>query len=176
MGNRINIRAGYALSFVEERVSRIDQVNDPLKPPFDSTHPWPQDQRHALNLDVIYRASSNWSITSAYTFHTGWPYTKEIGVPVTRRNGAQDLAVRPDSLYGGRLPSYQRVDLRLTRRKQTPTSDWRFFIEVINLTNHENVLGYDVYTVRDPNLRLQRDTETWFSILPSLGFSWSKRL
>lgn len=177
MGSRVSIRAGYALAFVDERVSRIDHVNDPLKPPFDSTHPSPQDQRHALNLDVIYRPLSRWSITGAYTFHTGWPFTNEVGVLVTKRNGTMDLAVRPDSLYGSRLPPYHRLDVRFTWHKQTPTSDWRFFFEVINLTNHSNVLGYDVFRVLDPGgaLRLQRDTETWFSILPSLGVSWSRR-
>ena len=177
LGRRINIRAGYALAFVEERVSRIDHVNDPLKPPFDSTHPGPQDQRHAFNMDVIYRPASNWTIANAYTFHTGWPFTDEFGVPVTKRNGTQDLAVRPDSLYGGRLPPYQRFDVRVTRHRQTPNSEWRFFFEVINLTNHENVLGYDVFRVKDASgaLYLQRDTETWFSILPSIGVSWSRR-
>jgi uncharacterized protein YcfJ len=65
----------------------------------------------------------------------------------------------------------------VTRRKQTPTSEWSFFFEVINLTNHENVLGYDVYRVTDPTgtLALQRDPETWFSILPSVGVNWSRR-
>lgn len=177
LGRRMNVRAGYALAFVEERVSRIDHVNDPLKPPFDSTHPWPQDQRHALNLDMSYRPSSNWSITSALTYHTGWPYTDEIGVPVRRRNGTMDLAVRPDTLYGKRLPVYQRMDLRVTRRKRTPNGEFRFFFEVINLTNHENVLGYDIFRVKDPSgaFRLVRDPEAWFTILPSLGVSWSKR-
>lgn len=158
-------------------MNRIDQVNDPLKPSFDSTHPGPQDQRHALNVDVSYRPAATWAITTAYTFHTGWPFTGEIGVPVPKANGTVDLTVRPGSLYGERLPPYQRVDVRVTRGKHTPTSDWRFFLEVINLTNHENVLGYDVFRVRDPGggLRLQRDPETWFSILPSLGVSWSRR-
>jgi len=177
LGSRLKLRLGYALSRVDERVSRIDQVNDPLKPPFDSVHPGPQDQRHALNIDLIYRPASNWTVTTAYTFHTGWPYTWEYGVPITKRNGTKDLVVRPDTLYGRRLPSYQRVDLRVTRRKVTPSSEWRFFFEVINLTNHENVLGYDVFRIFDPSgaLALQRDTETWFSILPSLGVNWSKR-
>lgn len=177
LGRRATLRAGYALAFVEERVYRIDHVNDPLKPLFDSIHPGPQDQRHALNADVGYRLSGTWSLTTALTFHTGWPYTDERGVTVVRSSGAKDLAVRPDSLYGRRLPAYQRVDLRLTRRKMSAHGDFRFFLEVINLTNHENVLGYDVYRVRDPGgtLRLQRDPETWFSILPSLGVSWSRR-
>ncbi len=177
LGRRLNLRASYSLAFVEEHVSRIDHVNDPLKPPFNPTHPGPQDQRHALNVDLTYRLFRDWTATGAFTFHSGWPFTDEIGVPVTRRNGTRDLAVRPDSLYGGRLPSYTRMDLRLTRRVQTPKSEFRFFIEAINLTNHENVLGYDVFRVRDAagGLRLQRDRETWFSILPSAGVSWSRR-
>ena len=177
IGRRVNVRAGYALAFVEERVGRIDSVNDPRKPPFNSIHPSPQDQRHALNVDVRYRMSGNWSVTTALTYHTGWPFTYELGVPVQRRNGTMDLAVRADTLYGRRLPPYQRVDVRLTRRKQTANGEFRFFVEVINLTNHENVLGYDVFRIRDASgaLALERSAETWFSILPSLGLSWSKR-
>ena len=177
LGRRVNLRAGYALAFVDERVRRIDNINDPLKLVFDSTHPGPQDQQHALNVDVSYRPFAKWTINSAFTFHSGWPFTAEIGVPVRRRNGTTDLAVRPDSLYGARLPSYQRMDVRVTRRKQTPTGEFRFFFELINVTNHANVLGYDVFKVTDPSgaFRLQRSTETWFSILPSFGVSWSRR-
>ena len=87
-----------------------------------------------------------------------------------------DLVIRPDSLYAGRLPLYQRMDVRVTRRRQTAKSEFRFFVELINLSNHQNVLGYDVYTVRDAGaLRVQRDVEAWFSILPSFGINWSRR-
>lgn len=177
IGSRLKLRLGYALSFVNERVSQLVAVNDPLKPQLDSVHPWPQDQRHALNTDLIYRPFNNWTVTSSYTFHSGWPFTYEIGVPVTKRNGTKDIKVVPDTLYGRRLPAYQRIDMRVTRRKVRPNSEFRFFFELINLTNHENVLGYDVFVTRDGvgNPALQRDTETWFSILPSLGVEWSRR-
>lgn len=177
LGRRVNLRAGYSFAAVTEQVSRIDNINDPLKLVFDSTHAGPQDQRHSLNFDVSYRPFANWTINTAVTLHSGWPFTPEIGVPVRRRNGTTDLSIRPDSLYSARLPMYQRMDLRLTRRRQTATGEFRFFFELINLTNHENVLGYDVFKVTDPAgaFRLQRDPETWFSILPSLGVSWSRR-
>ena len=177
IGKKVNVRAGYALSFVEERVSRIDNINDRLKLVFDTTHAGPQDQRHALNLDVTYRPFDKWSITSALTLHSGWPFTNEVGIPVRNRNGALDLLVRPDTLYGSRLPLYQRLDVRVTRRRQTANGEFRFFVEAINLTNHENVLGYDAFIVRDASglASLQRNTETWFSILPSVGFSWTRR-
>ncbi|MEO7513082.1 MAG: TonB-dependent receptor [Gemmatimonadaceae bacterium] len=177
LGARMHVQAGYALSVVEEHVTRIDQVNDPLKPPFRATHPWPQDQRHAVNMNVSYRPATKWTINGAFVYHSGWPFTNEIGVPVRRRNGTTDLAIRPDSLYGARLPPYQRLDIRFTRRRQSANGEFRFFFELINLTNHENVLGYDVFRVRDATgmYRLVREAESWFTILPSLGVSWSRR-
>ena len=177
LGNRLNLRSGYAFAFADEHVARIDHVNDPLKPPFAKAHPNPQDQRHALNVDLTYRMSSSWSVVSALTLHSGWPYTNEIGVPIVRRNGTRDLAVRPDSLYGARLPLYQRLDLRVTRRRVTARGDFRFFAEIINLTNHANVLGYDIFRVRDTAgaFQLVRNAETWFSILPSAGVTWTRR-
>ncbi len=177
IGPRVNLRVGYAFSRVEERVSKIDNVNDRLKLSFNPTHAAPQDQRHALNVDASYRFRTHWTINGAVTTHSGWPFTNEIGVPVTRRNGTKDLAVLPDTLYESRLPFYQRMDMRLTRRRQTANGEFRFFVEVINLTNHENVLGYDVFRIRDAagTLQLVRSVESWFSILPSVGVSWSRK-
>lgn len=176
-GSRWSVRAGYALSFVDERVSRIDNINDPTPIVFDRTHPSPQDQRHALNLDLTYRPGKTWSSNAAYAFHTGWPATTESVLQVTGPNGQPDFTVKPDKLYGTRLPNYQRLDVRVTRRKPTSGGELRFFFEVVNLTNHQNVLGYDYFRVRDPGggISLQRDLESWFTILPSLGVSWSGR-
>lgn len=41
-----------------------------------------------------------------------------------------------------------------------------------------NVLGYDYFRVRDAagGIGLQRSLESWFTILPSLGVSWSRQL
>ena len=177
LGRRTKLRAGYALAFVSERLSALRSVNDPLKPAFDSTHQGPRDQRHALNADLTYRLLTNWTLTGAFTFHSGWPFTREIGVSVVRRNGQRDLVIRPDTLYGSRLPDYQRVDLRLTWRRPTRAGEWRLFTEVINLTNHQNVLGYDVFKVQDgPGLfRTVSEPETWFSILPTVGIGWTRR-
>jgi TonB-dependent receptor-like protein/carboxypeptidase family protein len=176
-GSRWSLRAGYALAFVDEQVSRIQNVNDPTPILFDRTQPGPQDQRHAVNLDLTYRPGKTWSINGSWAFHTGWPATTESAVQVTGSNGQADVTVKPDKLYGSRLPSYQRLDVRVTRRKPTKNGELRFFFEVVNFTNHQNVLGYDYFRARDPSggISLRRDLETWFTILPSLGISWSGR-
>lgn len=76
---------------------------------FDRTHPSPQDQRHAVNLDLSCRPSRTWPINASYAFHTGWPATLERGVEIIGPGGEPDIAVKPDTLWGGRLPSYHRI-------------------------------------------------------------------
>ena len=175
-GTRWSVQAGYALSDVRERVSRIVNLNVPTPIVFDRTHPWPEDQRHAANLDVTYRLGSSWSVNADYTIHSGWPSTTERVVNIIGPGGQPDTVIRPNTLYGDRLPSYQRLDVRVTRRKATPGGEFRLFAEVINLTNHRNVLGYDYARTNSPSagIRLTRGLESWFSILPSIGLSWSR--
>ena len=86
-------------------------------------------------------------------------------------NGLPDRAVRPATLYGSRLPAHFRFDARATRRRW----NWRFFVEVVNLTNYSNVFGYDYFRRLDGgnNIVLARDSEKWFTILPSACVEWS---
>ena len=85
-----------------------------------------------------------------------------------------DFTIRPQKIYGERLPHYHRLDLRATRRWTTQRGDWSFFVELVNLTNHGNVFGYDYFKELDGdgNFILQREEETWFTILPSIGATW----
>lgn len=170
LGRHLAMRASYGLSITEEEVDRIENVNvtDPLT--YDTKHPTPQDQRHAGNLDFTYRLNS-WSLNGSLAFHSGWPGTLEELVETTNENGRPDSTVRPVKIYGSRLPSYLRFDVRATKK----WSKWRFFVELVNLTNHANVFGYDYYRVRDNagNIGLARDDEKWFTILPSIGVAWS---
>jgi hypothetical protein len=116
-----------------------------------------------------------WSVNGAFAFHTGWPATTEAMVPVLDEDGEPDTSIRPTKLYGSRLPSYFRFDIRATRRWTNSHGDFRFFVELVNMTNHSNVFGYDYFRTPDHagNIVLERDEETWFSILPSLGFAWN---
>lgn len=170
LGRHLAVRASYAFSRAEEEVDRIENVNssDPLA--YDTKHPGPQDQRHAANLDFTYRRGS-WSLNGSLAFHSGWPGTLEELMPVTNEDGQPDTAVRPVKIYGSRLPSYFRFDFRATKK----WSRWQVFVELVNLTNHSNVFGYDYYRTRDGagTIGLVRDNEKWFTILPSVGVAWS---
>ena len=169
LGKRLNLNASYALAKVEEVVDRITNVNAPYPVPFDQTRPAPQDQRHAAHLDLAYRVGE-WSINTAVAHHSGWPGTLEELVTAKDKDGDPISALRPIKVDGARLPTYFRGDVRATWRKKHVDS----FVEIINLTNHSNVFGYNYFRVRQAGgtIGFTREDEKWFTILPSLGVSW----
>jgi len=167
-------RASYSYAVTHEDVIRMVNVNstDPL--PYDLSHPGPQDQSHAANADLTYRIH-RWSLNGSFAYHSGWPSTEEHLVSVINSNGQPEQTLRPIKIYGQRLPDYMRLDLRAMRDWQTSLGRFGAWLEVINLSNHTNVFGYDYFRIKDPNgqITLERGDETWFSIFPSLGISWS---
>ncbi|MDA0748705.1 MAG: TonB-dependent receptor, partial [bacterium] len=154
-GKKVSLRGSYALSQVEEQTNRIDNINNPSALQYDSNHLGPQDQRHALNLDSTYRPSHAWSLNLSYAFHSGWPGTLENMLQVIGDDGETDFSIQPVKLYGSKLPDYHRLDARITRKFETSRGEVRFFLEVVNLTNHNNVFGYDFYRVLNTNGELQ---------------------
>jgi hypothetical protein len=178
LGDRLTVRGSYAYSVAEETVASVDNVNEPNTLLFNRIHGGPQDQRHAANLDLTYRWSEPWLITGSYAFHTGWPGTLEELQTVLDDDGEPDYAILPQTIYGHQLPAYHRMDFRLTRRTAFRGGELRLFVEVSNLTNHENVFGYDYYRSPGPSgsVGIERDVETGFTILPSIGVSWTKTL
>jgi outer membrane receptor for ferrienterochelin and colicin len=174
LGSKLTMRASYSYAISNEDVTRIDNVNssDPLT--YDLHHATPQDQRHAANVDFTYRLGAyQWN--GSFSYHSGWPATEEMFVPALNDYGQPDFAIRPQKIYGARLPDYMRFDLRGSRKWTNRYGDFSGWIEVINLTNHENVFGYDYFKNKDDagQVFLERGDELWFTIMPSLGVSWT---
>jgi outer membrane receptor for ferrienterochelin and colicin len=174
LGSKLVMRASYSYSISNEDVVKIENVNsnDPLT--YDLHHATPQDQRHAANVDFTYRLGSyQWN--GSFSYHSGWPATLEEFFPVLNDLGQPDYAIRPQKLYAARLPDYMRFDLRGSRKWSSRYGDFSGWIEVINLTNHENVFGYDYFKNKDASgaYFLDRGDELWFTIMPSIGVSWT---
>ena len=178
LGEKLTMRASYAYSVADEDVVNIVNVNEAGSPPFDKHHPNPEDQSHAANADLTYRLGA-WSINGSFAWHTGWPSTEEQLVTVTNANPPPptEQAPRPIKLWGARLPDYMRLDMRVMRKWSTRMGEIGASLEVVNLTNNTNVFGYDYFRKKDAsgNIVLEQGEETWFSIFPNLGLTWSFR-
>ena len=174
IGEHWTARASYSFAVADENVISMTSVNSGDSLSFDLEHPNPQDQRHAANADITWR-KNRWTVNGSFAFHSGWPATHEHLVPVINDLGQPDYAVRPLKIYGERLPDYMRLDMRVTRHWPTRLGRIGASLEVINLTNNANVFGYDYFRTRDANgqVVLEQGEETWFSIFPNVGVTWS---
>jgi len=141
--------------------------------------PYRFDQRNTANIVLNYRANNWLEFGARWSYATNFPFTAPVGV--TPRIVGDSIAVNPvngevifnldfagqeNQLQDSR-PAYHRLDFRATAYTGFWNADWAFYIDVINLYNRKNVLGYD-YSL-DENLVLKRRTIGMFPILPTIG-------
>jgi hypothetical protein len=157
---RFTWSGSYALSRAEEKVS-------------GEWVPRPFDQRHAVNLQVAYRPTPDWSIAAGWTYHSPWPFTEikyQLAETVWGRGAVLSY---PDVLNQGRLPPYNRLDFRASRRFRRGRSDFLLYVDVFNLLNRENALDYRQNPlVRDGHLSTRHRLSPQLMIMPSLGLKW----
>ena len=98
------------------------------------------DQPLSLSVVAKYDFSEKLAFSGRVGFHSGTPVTPIFGgVPHPDRPG--DFLPVYGSLNSERLPDYFRTDLRLDW-----TTGWRdmvLYFEIINATNHQNVMAYE---------------------------------
>ncbi len=143
--------------------------------------PFRYDQRHTINLVANYRLLSWLELGARFNYSSNFPFTRPLGIKP--RVIGDSLAVLPvlnivqfDFDFGGesnRLssykPAYHRLDLRATAYTRFWNIDWSFYLDVINVYNRQNVIGYDYYI--DENLQVRQNAIGQFPILPTIGLN-----
>lgn len=180
-GSRFSGWISYALAFA-------DHFEPGEKRPFRF------DQRNTINVVMNYQVNNWFDIGARWQYGSGFPSSDPIGVspriiladydfdgkpetPVvaTRRNssgGQEEVIYDVDfgsNKLNGRRPAYHRLDIRLSALSDFWNLNWTFYLDVINVYNRSNVIGYDYYVTKD--LKLGREPNNMFPILPTLGFS-----
>ena len=173
--SRLSGWVGYAFSKAERN-------------PYGIVTPYRFDQRHTINVVLDYKLNSWLDIGTRWRYGTNFPYTPPVGITprilVLAVNGEDVPLIQTDldgnvifdidrgneaNRYSAQLPSYQRLDVRLTAYADFWDLDWLFYLDVINVYNHENVLAYQFFVNDD--LTTGRNTTGMLPILPTLGFS-----
>ena len=90
------------------------------------TLPW--DQPHILNLLLDYRSPGNWGLNLIGNYGSGLPYTPRDarGRALDERNSA-------------RLPETLNIDVRLNKDLKFGGVNYRFYADILNLLDRENV-------------------------------------
>jgi hypothetical protein len=125
----------YTLGRVE---SRFPALNNGISFPAE------QDQRHELKVVGSLDLGANWTVSSTFIFGSGTPYTSPISqysIALLDSTSMQYTHVSDKNAF--RLPSYQRLDLSLSKRfGEKETSHWIVGVSCFNLLNHKNVSYY----------------------------------
>ncbi len=175
--NKIYGWASYALAFAT-------RTQNGLNIPFN------YDRRHTINIVGGVKVSDWLDFNMTFSYGSGFPWTQPLGIKprivlvkdtVSGQTNPQiDTDWRGvvfDVDQGGlsninqvRLPDYHRLDIRFTTYAHWWGKKWSFYLDVINVYNNQNVIGYR-YSVNRSTLDLEVKEQTMLPILPTLGFS-----
>lgn len=154
--------------------------------------PFRFDQRHTVNVVMNYKLSSWLDLGVRWQYGSGFPITEPVGIKpriifkdlnfdgkpetpeIAVRNAGDKAEVIYDVDFGGnrfnsRKPPYHRLDIRFSAKAGYWDLDWTFYLDIINVYNRANVVGYDYFVT--PDLKLGRRANNMFPIIPTLGFS-----
>jgi outer membrane receptor for ferrienterochelin and colicin len=162
--------------------ARADRVRGNISRPFQF------DQRHTVDVVLDYRVASWLDIGVRFKYGSNFPYTAAIGltprIVTVTQNGKQEKMIEVDAggnvifdvdrdgeanKFRAQLPAYHRLDVRLTAKAAFWEMNWTFYLDVINVYNHQNVLNYNYY--QGDGYTLQRRAIGMLPIIPTLGFS-----
>ena len=143
--------------------------------------PFRFDQTHTLNLVLNYRLLFWLELGARWSYASNFPYTKPVGI--TPRISNDSLVINPltnqvifnldygddENRFSERKPAYHRLDIRISAFAQFWNTDWTFYLDIINIYNRRNILGYD-YSLGS-NLQIKQTTIGMIPILPTLGIN-----
>ncbi len=145
------------------------------------TLPYRFEQTHVANLVLNYMATNWLELGARWTYATNFPFTPPVGIQprIVGDSIATNLLTgealfnldfgETSNQYSEKRPAYHRLDLRATAYTRFWSTDWAFYIDVINAYNRKNVLGYD-YSLSS-NLQINRKVVGMFPILPNIGIN-----
>jgi outer membrane receptor protein involved in Fe transport len=127
------------------------------------------DQENAVSAGVIWRVGS-WDLSGAASLNRGWPVTEVYVTTLPSGETVAQAGPRNDT----RLPSVRRLDFRASKDFAIGSGTLRFFAEVANLTNRENVccLEFEPVTLADGSPSLARSERARFGATGNIGLLW----
>ena len=138
-----------------------------------------QDRRHNLNAVMSYALGTRTTLGARFGFGTGLPFTDIVGQIVRRSyepstnswtvfNSAQPFEAVGGERNASRYPTFQRLDLMLSRRYTRGRTTITPYLQVVNAYNRKNVFIYTFdYTGNPP----EREATSQFPFLPSIGLT-----
>ncbi|MBD3869195.1 MAG: TonB-dependent receptor [Acidobacteria bacterium] len=133
------------------------------------------DQAHAVKFLIGYRNNDRWSVVLSGSAHTGWPTTPGFAGEVTLPDGSSEFQRVLGTRNSIRLADYLRLDARAVRSFHTAHGDLRLELELVNLTDRNNVCCVDDYLLlpnMDGSVDVEPELNYWLGITPTFSLLW----
>ena len=133
------------------------------------------DRPHTFNMVLSYQWSHRTSLGLTVSVSSGQPYTPVWGKTYTQSDFGSytqpymNLRTIPGTRNSARIPPYIRADISWARDIHPFGIDGRLKFQVINFTNHFNVLLYSWSHNKSPS---EVTAVSMFPILPTIGLEF----
>ncbi len=120
------------------------------------------DTRHAVNCNLIFQLGKGWEASATWIFHSGLPFTQIEGF--YDKLYFDDL-FNSGIIYGyyqpytiladknlGRLPTYHRLDLNVTKKFKLFMTDVSLSVSVLNVYDRKNIFYFERDTGKRVNM------------------------
>lgn len=125
---------GWASYTLMKSTNRFDQIDQGREFPSEV------DQRHEVKGFGVWQIGQ-WDLSAVGLYGSGLPYTSpESQYDIKLLDGRVQTYINVSDKNSKRLPSYQRVDLAISRVIKTAgTAEWRVGLSLYNVANRHNV-------------------------------------
>lgn len=190
LAKKTSLSSSKLTGWISYSLAFADRYEDGVKYPFRF------DQRHTVNVVLNYEFNNWFYMGLRWQYGSGFPLSIPYGVKPriiytdTNGDGVFDtpiIATRKslsnpnaegevifnldfnNQKFNARKPAYHRLDVRFNFISKFWGADWTFYLDVINIYNRKNVVGYDYFVEKD--LTVGKEQNNMFPILPTLGIS-----
>jgi len=134
-----------------------------------STNEYPRltGQTHTLSWITNFNLGKRWSINTKFYYGSGYPYAPKY---LSYEEKSNQYIWETEPVNSKFLPSYQRVDLKISKEFKLNSHRLKTFIEISNLFNKENIRGYEYGFDSKGNPKVTKIV-LW-PLLPSFGIKY----
>lgn len=159
----------YALAIAEDELPEDSPLPCAGEPPCEggSWIPRQYDQRHTFRAQLAYRPNPRLNLSWSWTYHSGWPATAWTFQAVRLDDGSVFWSRTFGPLRGVRLPSYQRLDFRVTRDFQVRGRPLHVYLDLFNVLDRTNLAAF-AYEGTFENGRVYTERQNGQELLPRL--------
>lgn len=173
---RFGTMTSYTLSYTKARFDRIN----------DGNWFWANtDRRHNFTTSTWFKFHKNWTISAAWIFTTGIPFTlpesSYLGIGHEPGNINESFGVSQNTViyffneYKGkniyRMSNYHRLDLNIGYEKKSGSREFDFQVGLINVYNRKNPIYY--FINQNPvTYKNELKKIAFLGIMPSVSISY----